>query len=171
MDGPRLRLTGIGEGLNTTVMTVLSGADSPQKVMQAVHSFFPEASVESMPEEPSFGSAVDELWSFEGLSMQSFLAALHEQRILDTALDFMSRNIVEEHTEFTISRQAAIVEKISFPIPGKEPVGGVITVRLQGSGLREWLEAATWHNGRAQVPRTINDERSMLNDGEASTWH
>ncbi len=151
-------------------MTVLSGADSPQKVMQAVHSFFPEAKVETMPDEPSFGSAVDALWSFEGLPMQTFLAALHEQRILDTALDFMSRNIVEEHTEFTISRQAAVVEKVSFPIPGKEPVGGVITVRLEGSGLKEWLEAATWHNGRAQVPRTINDERSMLDDGEASTW-
>ena len=171
MDGPRLRLTGTGEGLSIRVMTVLSGADSPQKVMQAVHSFFPEANVEAMPEEPTFGSAVDELWSFDGLSMQTFLAALHEQRILDTALDFMSRNIVEDRTEFTLSRQAAVVEKVSFPIPGKEPVGGVITVQLQGSGLKEWLEAATWHNGRAQVPRTINDERSMLNNGEASTWH
>ena len=171
MDGPRLRLTGIGEGLSTTVVTVLSGADSPRRVLQAIHSFFPEANVDSMPKEPSFGSAVDELWSFEGLPMQTFLAALHEQRILDTALDFMSRDIVEDSTEFTISRQAAIVEKISFPIPGKEPVGGVITVRLQGSGLKELLEAATWHNGRAQVPRTIHDERSMLDDGEASTWH
>lgn len=171
MDGPRLRLTGIGEDLSTTVVTVLSGADSPRRVLQAIHSFFPEANVDSMPDEPSFGSAVDELWSFEGLPMQTFLAALHEQRILDTALDFMSRDIVEDSTEFTISRQAAIVEKISFPIPGKEPVGGVITVRLQGSGLKEWLEAATWHNGRAQVPRTIHDERSMLDDGEASTWH
>ena len=117
MDGPRLRLTGIGEGLSTTVVTVLSGADSPRRVLQAIHSFFPEANVDSMPEEPSFGSAVDELWSFEGLPMQTFLAALHEQRILDTALDFMSRDIVEDSTEFTISRQAAIVEKISFPIP------------------------------------------------------
>ena len=170
MDGPRLRLTGIGEGLSTTVVTVLSGADSPRRVLQAIHSFFPEANVDSMPKEPSFGSAVDELWSFEGLPMQTFLAALHEQRILDTALDFMSRDIVEDSTEFTISRQAAIVEKISFPIPGKEPVGGVITVRLQGSGLKEWLEAATWHKGRDAVPRGIKDENAMGADGEAVTW-
>ena len=171
MDGPRLRLTGTGEGLSTTVMTVISGADSPQKVMQALHSFFPDAVVDSIPEEPSFGSPSDSLWTFEGLSMQSFLGALHEQRILDTALDCMSRNLNDDQTEFTISRQAAMSEKISFPILEKEPLGGVITIRLEGNGLKEWIEAATWHNGRTQVPRTVDDERTMMEDGEASTWH
>ncbi len=171
MDEPRLRLTGTGEGLTTAVVTVLSGADSPQRVMQSIHSFFPDATLELLPDEPKFGAPSSAAWTFENLSMQTFLAALHEQRILDTALDCMSRNLANDQTEFSISRQAAINEKVSFAILGKEPLGGLISIQLSGNGLKEWLEAATWHNGRTQVPRTIDDERAMLDDGEASTWH
>ena len=171
MDGPRLRLTGIGEGLATTVVTILSGPDSPKRVIQSLHSFFPDATVDPLPDEPAFGSPSDAIWTFENLSMQTFLAALHEQRILDTALDCMSRNLNGDRTEFSISRQAAINEKISFDMLGKEPLGGLINIQLSGNGLKEWLEAATWHNGRTQVPRAIDDDRAMLEDGEASTWH
>ena len=60
--------------------------------------------------------------------------------------------------------------KIAFPIPGESPLGGVLTIEIEGDGLEDWLQAATWHEGRSQVPRAINDDLAMADDGEASTW-
>ena len=109
-------------------------------------------------------------WSFDDVSLGVFLHQLHEQRILDTALDAMSTEMKETTTTFSISRQAAVAGKISFPIPGDEPIGGVFRITISGEGLDDWLQAATWHSGRGQVPRHINDERAMGEDGEATTW-
>ena len=131
---------------------------------------FPE--VGRIPEhlEPSFGSAIDETWSFDDVSLKTFLHLLHEQRILDTALDTMANGLSENKTEFAIGRLAALAGKIAFPIPGETPLGGVFHITVEGSGIGDWLQAATWHPGRSQVPRSINDERAMEDDGEASTW-
>ncbi len=169
VDG-RLRLTAVGEGLSTSVHTHLRGADSPQAVIQALTSLFPDIILEAMEPEPVFGKAIDSQWQHNDVSMATFLQRLHDQRILDTALDAMSINLDGKRTSFRISRLAACAGKISFPIPGETPLGGVITVALEGEGLEDWLHAATWHAGRSQVPRTINDERSMGADGEAQTW-
>ena len=170
MEGSRLRLTGTGEGFATVLRTTLSGADSPQRVLDALQRIFPDATVDELPEEPSFGRASNQTWSFEDLSLATFLNQLHEQRILDTALDAMSVNMKEETTTFHISRLAAVAGKIAFPIPGDRPLGGVFEISIAGKGLGDWLQAATWHAGRSQVPRHINDERSMDEDGESSTW-
>ncbi len=170
MEGSRLRLTGTGEGFATIVRTTLSGADSPKKVYEALQCIFPDALVDELPDEPSFGQASNQTWSFEDLSLATFLNQLHEQRILDTALDAMSLNMNEESTTFHINRLAAVAGKIAFPIPGDRPLGGVFEICIAGKGLGDWLQAATWHPGRSQVPRLINDERSMDEDGEASTW-
>ena len=170
MEGSRLRLTGTGEGFATVVRTTLSGADSPQKVLEALQRIFPDAAVDELPNEPSFGQASNQTWSFEDLSLATFLNQLHEQRILDTALDAMSLNMKEEMTTFHIGRLAAVAGKIAFPIPGDRPLGGVFEISIVGKGLGDWLQAATWHAGRSQVPRHINDERSMDEDGESSTW-
>ena len=170
MEGSRLRLTGTGEGFATVVRTTLSGADSPQKVLEALQRIFPDAAVDELPNEPSFGQASNQAWSFEGLSLATFLNQLHEQRILDTALDAMSLNMKDEMTTFHIARLAAVAGKIAFPIPGDRPLGGVFEISIVGKGLGDWLQAATWHAGRSQVPRHIDDERSMDEDGESSTW-
>ena len=170
MEGSRLRLTGTGEGFATVVRTTLSGADSPRKVLNALQRIFPDAEVNELPAEPSFGSASNQAWSFENLSLATFLNQLHEQRILDTALDAMSLNMKGEATTFHIGRLAAVAGKIAFPIPGDHPLGGVFEISIVGKGLGDWLQAATWHAGRSQVPRHINDERSMDEDGESSTW-
>ena len=166
----RLRLTGVGEGMAVKVETNLQGADSPSKVLAAMKTLFPTIAVEEMPEEPSFGKSVDVAWTFEEVSLAFFLNQLHEQRILDTALDAMSAGLTGTTTTFTLSRLASAAGKISFPIPGDEPLGGVITLSISGEGLDEWLQAATWHPGRSQVPRSINDDLAMEADGEASTW-
>ena len=95
---------------------------------------------------------------------------LHKQRILDTALDAMSKNLQDRTTVFELSRQAALAGIVSFPLPNEIPLGGVFTVTLVGDDLNDWLEAATWHAGRDSVPRTIGDDNTMAVDGEAATW-
>ena len=166
----RLRLTGIDEGFQVRLTTELQGADSPRAVAHALGNLFPELNPEPLPDEPEFGAAVNVEWAFDQVSMRTFLTFLHEQRILDTALDAMARDLSQNRTVFSISRQAALAGKISFPIPSEEPLGGVFTLEIEGEGLGEWLQAATWHPGRTQVPRTVHDDRAMDDDGEASTW-
>tara|TARA_B100000900_G_scaffold346589_2_gene311423 strand:- start:11226 stop:11741 length:516 start_codon:yes stop_codon:yes gene_type:complete len=170
MDATRLRLTGTGEGFSTKITTVLEGVDSPRKVLDALQTLFPDACTESMEEEPRMGRPSNAVWTFEDVSLGVFLQQLHEQRILDTALDTMSMEMSEETTTFSIARQAAVAGKIAFPIPGDKPVGGVFRITVSGPGLEDWLQAATWHVGRSQVPRHINDDRAMEHDGEATTW-
>lgn len=167
----RIRLTGIDEGIDCTVSTRLRGADSPTKTVLALQTLFPDAELPDGLQEPAFGVPQNILLRWEKQGMNTFLDALHQQRILDTALDAMSRNLENHTTTFTIARQAAAAGKVAFPIPDEHPVGGAFEVHLTGQGLGDWLEAATWHPGRAQVPRSIGDERSMTEDGEASTWH
>lgn len=170
MEGSRLRLTGTGEGFSTSVRTVLTGADSPEKVVTALQQIFPDAVMDQLPGEPSFGQASNATWSFVDVSLATFLNQLHEQRILDTALDAMSLGMNDSSTTFQISRVAALAGKIAFPIPGDRPLGGVFEVSIVGDGLADWLQAATWHSGRSQIPRHINDDHSMSEDGEATTW-
>jgi predicted RNA binding protein with dsRBD fold (UPF0201 family) len=75
-----------------------------------------------------------------------------------------------QKTQFDLLRQAAIAGKVAFPLPNENPLGGVITITLEGEHLADWLEAATWHKGRDIAPRKIKDDNAMGVDGEAATW-
>ena len=83
----------------------------------------------------------------------------------------MSENLQDDTTIFHISRQAALAGKVAFPLPGESPLGGVITIEIEGTELADWIEAATWHSGRDTIPRRVGDDYSMRGDGEAITWH
>ena len=170
MQEPMLRLNGVNENLQIRIETCLRGADLPEKVSQALLALFPDFPIPSEFEIPQLGSASNINWVAESISLETFLKQLHEQRILDTALDSMSANLVENQTEFRLSRQAAIVGKVAFPLPNEQPLGGVITVTLQGVHISDWLVAATWHKGRDAIPRGIADENAMGSDGDAVTW-
>ena len=166
----RLKLTGIDEGLSVLVSTKLSGADEPELVLDAVLRLFPEFTC-GLPDKPLFPSMQDDILAAEGVSLGEFLDTIHKQAILDTSLDFMSAKLDDTGTIFQISRQAAMVGKVAFPLPGDNPLGGVITVEIGGENLEDWLEAATWHRGREDIPRRIGDEFTMDDKGEAVTWH
>lgn len=170
MDQPLVRLNGIDEGVNVMVTTLVEGADDPEKVAAAVHALFPRFPLPQDASHPQFGHAPSHKWEAEGVSLRQFLVVLHTQRILDTALDAMGRNLSETTTQFSLSRQAALAGKVAFPLPNETPLGGTIDVHLTSSNLLDWLHAATWHKGRDKVPRTVDDERAMASDGEASTW-
>ena len=124
-----------------------------------------------LPEQPSFPSEQDDVLAADGVSLSTFLDAIHNQSILDTSLDFMSAHLDGEGTIFHISRQAAMEGKVAFPLPDDNPLGGVITIEIGGENLGDWLEAATWHSGRENIPRRIGDEFTMNPDGESATWH
>ena len=140
MDGSRLRLTGVGEGFATRIITSLSGVDSPTKVLEALQQLFPEATRPALETEPSLGHPVNAVWEFEDVSLATFLHQLHEQRILDTALDAMSMSMDGNTTTFRVARQAAVAGKIAFPIPGDAPLGGVFSITITGEGLEDWLQ-------------------------------
>ena len=167
---PRLKLTGIDEGFSVMVSSKLLGADDPELVLESILSIFPDFTC-GLPEKPEFPTEQDETLASDGVSLSNFLEAIHKQSILDTALDFMSKDLDNTGTIFHISRQAAMAGKVAFPLPGENPLGGVITVEIGGENLEDWLEAATWHNGRDNIPRRVGDEFTMDEKGEAVTWH
>tara|TARA_B100000700_G_C15006851_1_gene838967 strand:+ start:1177 stop:1683 length:507 start_codon:yes stop_codon:yes gene_type:complete len=167
---PRLRLTGIDEGYSVLVSTKLSGADDPEIVLYAVLKLFPDFTC-GLPEKPSFPTKQDDVLAAEGVSLKTFLEAINNQEILDTSLDSMSANLDDSGTIFHISRQAAMAGKVAFPLPDDNPLGGVITVEIGGENLADWLEAATWHSGRENIPRRIGDEFTMDEKGDAVIWH
>tara|TARA_B110000459_G_C16514993_1_gene449780 strand:+ start:529 stop:1149 length:621 start_codon:yes stop_codon:yes gene_type:complete len=170
MQDPLLRLNGVNENLRIRIETELRGADSPEKVEQAVLAIFPEFPRGNTSEEPSLGKAILETWSAEQVSLETYLKLLHDYRILDTALDAMTVHFDGQKTQFHLLRQAAIAGKVAFPLPNEQPLGGVITITLEGEHLGDWLEAATWHKGRDIAPRSIKDDNAMGEDGEAATW-
>lgn len=166
----RLKLNGVNENLSVLVSTKLTGADDPGIVLDAILTIFPEFTC-GIPENPTFPSQQDDIIAAEGVPLDGFLDALYRQAILDTALDFMSANLDSTGTIFQISRQAAMAGKVAFPLPGDSPLGGIITVEIGGENLEDWLEAATWHSGRENIPRRVGDELTMDDNGEAVTWH
>ena len=167
---PRLKLTGVDEGLSVLVSTKIIGADDPKLVLDAILKLFPEFTC-GLPESPTFPTDQDDILASEGVPLDTFLTAIHKQSILDTSLDFMSVNLDTSGTIFHLSRQAAMQGKVAFPLPNDKPLGGVITVEIGGENLDDWLEAATWHSGRENIPRRVRDEFTMDEDGEAVTWH
>ena len=169
MDIKPLTYNGRDEGIAVTLTTILRPGDDGSKISQAVMNLFPEASLESMEEE-SFPSKQNAVLECLNLSLENFLTQIRQQAILDTAMDAMANKLDGNTTVFSISRLAAFANKISFTNE-EVPLGGCFTIRLEGSGLGDWIEAVTWHNGRQEVPRQLNDDLAMLQDGEASTWH
>ena len=124
MVASRVRLTGAGEGIVCTVTTLLRGADDGRRVVDALMNFFPDVTVPEDLTPPQFGQEQERTLMWSDLSMNAFLDALHQQRILDTALDAMSRSLEGETTHFCIGRQAAAAGKVAFPIPDEHPAVG-----------------------------------------------
>jgi predicted RNA binding protein with dsRBD fold (UPF0201 family) len=138
---------------------------------KAVQRLFPDFLVETEPDSAGFPIARDPTdLRVEGVAPDLFLEMLGKQRILDTALDAMSQNLRRNSTSFLLSRQAALKGKVAFVLASERTVGGVISVELEGADLIDWLEEATHHPGRLDVPRNVGDDVSMLADGGVTEW-
>lgn len=169
MDIKPLTYNGRDEGIAVTLSTILKPGDDESKISEAVLNLFPEATFDTLSEEtfPSNRSVVIECLN---LSLETFLTLIRQQSILDTAMDAMAKNLNGNSTSFPISRLAAFANKIAFTYE-EVPLGGCFTIHLEGTGLGDWIEAVTWHKGRQEIPRQLNDDLAMLRDGEAATWH
>ena len=99
---PRLKLTAIDEGYSVVVSSRLLGADDPELVQDAILKLF--RLYMWPPPKPKFPSEQDDIIASENVSMQTFLEAIHNQSILDTALDYMSANLDINGTVFHISK-------------------------------------------------------------------
>ena len=165
------RADGIGQGIEVIISTDVSLGESVARVVDSGRNIFPEFSASENISPSSFpcGNQKISLQS-EGMSLANFLGLAAQQRILDTALDSMSEHLIDDESKFSIARQAALAEKISFCRKGESVLGGVITITLRGLQLAEWIEEVTWHPGRDVVPRNVRDELSMGEDGEPITW-
>ncbi|MBT6528011.1 MAG: hypothetical protein HOM04_05800 [Euryarchaeota archaeon] len=130
----------MNENLQIRIETVLQGADVPKRVEASLLALFPEFPVPTHPGEPKLGQASDTVWRAEGVPLGAFLKLLHEQRILDTALDSMTAAFDGTKTHFALLRQAAIVGKVAFPLPGEhhleESLQYTLKVKIWVIGLR-----------------------------------
>ena len=154
-----------------TVSTRVMSHEVGEKCVEAVQKIFPGFTVEKIPAEEPFPVRRGEvLLICDELSPDCFLELLTEQRILDTALDAMALNLQPPSTTFLLSRQAALSGKVAFVLDTERTVGGVIEVTFACDDIADWLQEATWHPGRRDVPRSVGDELSMRNDGSITEW-
>ena len=154
-----------------TVSTRVMSHEIGEKCVEAVQKIFPEFLVENIPSEEKFPVRRGEVELIcDNLSTECFIELLGEQRILDTALDAMALNLRPPSTTFLLSRQAALSGKVAFVLESERTVGGVIEVTIVCDDIVDWLQEATWHPGRRDVPRSVGDELSMRNDGSVTEW-
>jgi len=170
MTAPRVRLTGVDEGLEVIVRTRIKGGEDGARIAEAFAALFPNAPPVEWPASPTFPTEQDVMIEITQVPLDTLLTKLHEQRILDTALDAMGAALDGHVAVFSIERVAALAGKVTFGLPDHSPLGGVFDVEVSGEGVEDWLLAATHHAGRARVPRHLGDERAMAEDGEAVTW-
>ena len=152
------------------ISTTLQPYEDLDKVIQSVKSLFPDWSPEIINRESGFPSKNNpEIIYGTSSCMDHFLEAIRNQSILDTALDAMTMEEDDQNCDFTISRLASLAGKVSFTL-GERVIGGSIDISITGVGLIEWLESATWHEGRREIPRGVGDELSMHKDGSPREW-
>ena len=158
-----------------TVSTTIFSHELSSKCVDAVQRIFPDFQPDFEIKSESFPVKRGPLEiSQEGVAPDFFLELLGEQRILDTALDAMSLNLTNgensQSTSFLISRQAALMQKVAFVLDSERTVGGVIEVSMQSPDLSAWLQEATWHQGRLEIPRIVGDDLGMRADGTVAEW-
>ncbi len=153
-----------------TVATTVLPHDNPNRVVDSVRALFPQWNCDEIPEVQDFPSKRDAVRLVgQAQTLNVIIEGATKQRILDTALDAMTLDLDGDSTTFSLSRQAALANKISFVVD-ERPIGGNIDVTLTGNDLSLWLEQETWHDGRHYVPRRVGDELSMNSDGNPREW-
>ena len=108
-----------------------------ESIIQLFPDFPEQAAIE-----PSFPSENLVSWQAENISLATLLDAIHEQRILDTALDYMSKSLNSDSTTFYILRQASIRGKVAFPVGDVNELGGVLKIEISGPNLESMVRSS-----------------------------
>tara|TARA_Y100001970_G_C14259835_1_gene879254 strand:+ start:25863 stop:26447 length:585 start_codon:yes stop_codon:yes gene_type:complete len=167
-----ITLTALEEIMETTirVATTILPHEDTEKVVDSIKNLFPNWKPDNYPKNQNFPTKrTDVEVAGKAESLDIILDIISKNRILDTAFDAMTMYLNNDTTKFYLSRQAAIVGKVSFAID-ERPIGGVMKVTLSRQKLGLWLEQETWHEGRDKIPRSVSDELSMDSDGTPKEW-
>ena len=155
------------------VTASLAPADDARLVRRALLALFPGSELPGPEPDAPFPLSTQEGVLFaEGVQLDHLQDRLQEQRICDTALDAMAMGLDSERQNicFSLSRQAALADKVAFVLRGERVLGGTMDVSITGPDLADWIEEFTWHAGRNQVPRHVADEVAMRTDGSTREW-
>ena len=118
-----------------SISTVIRSHEDPRKVIDSIMGLFPQWTPSSNPVVQKFPNNREDIEiSGTAESLDNVLSILRDNRILDTALDAMSMNMRDGKTTFSLSRQSALVGKVSFVLDGI-PLGGTMEICLQGEDL------------------------------------
>ena len=150
----------------------LNPVDSKDLVIMAIKEIFPNAKIPELKENTKTFPIRDDIecLTIKDIDFDYFFECIHANKIADTALDCMSQNIENETSHFRISRQAALAGKISFVLENEYPLGGWFELSVKSTNIIAWIEEMTWHSGRDEVPRTVDDELKMRRDGVPQDW-
>lgn len=149
----------------------LSPVDSKENVIMAIKEIFPNANIAEITEKTSFPiHGKNEVIYIKDIDYEFFFEKIHMNKIADTALDCMSQNIQNDISYFKISRQAALAGKIAFVLENEYPLGGFFELTVESTNIIAWIEEMTWHHGRDEIPRTVDDELKMRRDGVPQDW-
>lgn len=120
--------------IEVTVHTSVRPTERTEKVVHAIENIFPELIMDILD---------DRIEAYDGSdSLLTFHKLLRAQMILDTARSVMLSGRVEDAVTFRLSKQAAFMGRVSFPLE-EEPLGS-IHVRITGSEkLVDWLAPQT----------------------------
>ncbi len=113
-----------------SISAPLYPTESEEKVKSAILKIFPDAELE-VEEDRITGKASD---------LERFREILRDLRIRDTARHYLMGHLKGGIMEFSISKQAAYVGKISFG--GNNPALGEIEIRIESENpekLIQWL--------------------------------
>ena len=157
--------------LSIKISTEVKSFEMIDKIEEAIRIFFPTwMGDKNSYEEEKFPSTRDDFVLVGEIdSVELFFEKLRKQKILDTAFDVMTINLENDKTSFSISRQSALSEKVSFVLE-ERILGGTIDISISKQGLDKWFEQQTWHDGRNSIPRSFGDELTMKSDGEPQEW-
>lgn len=162
--------SGIIMSYRIKVSTKIQPHEDVEKVIYSINNIFPDWKPDKIPKKEVFPTKRETIEvSGYSESIDIFMQSVTSQRILDTAFDAMTMNINVNNTSFSISRQAAIMSKVSFVIDEK-PLGGIMDIEIERDNLELWLEDETWHPGREEIPRHVKDDLAMNRRGEAVEW-
>ena len=154
-----------------TIKAEISASDSLSNVIMAIQELFPNAKIPDTKKINNFPIKIEKKdIIINNIDYKFFFERIHETRIADTALDCMSHNLFSNRTTFKISRQAALAGKVSFVLDNEFPLGGIFEIEVESENINAWIEEMTWHKGREEIPREINDELKMRRDGTSQDW-
>ena len=142
--------------IEVAICSAVRPTERVEKVVSAIEKIFPGLIMDIR---------ADRIEAYNGPeSLKTLHKLLREQRILDTARKVLLRGMVGSSTSFQISKQAALMDAVSFP-PEEEALGSLHVQISGGKGIIDWLAPET-ENGVPIKEIELNEIQKANQEGE-----